>query len=533
MNNPKGIGAPEAYKMQLNRQGAKTPRKYSTCILGVLASWRFNFSLLLLAGLAGCEVGPNYHRPATTMPGSYSTIAAAAATQPQVDAQQPAALIEWWRGFNDPQLDSLIVRAEQYNLDLKTAEQRIVQARAQRGIAFASLLPSVTGTGNYSRSFTGSSASTTIVNSNGKSQTVNLVAPAQDFFQAGFDSSWEIDVFGGIRRGVEAADAELAATVEDRRDVLITLLSDVAMDYVALRGYQQQIVIAQQNLDAQKRTEAVTKRRQIGGVAAGLDVANAEAEVATTAAQIPVLQAEEHQTIYALSVLLGQTPTYLEGELSTAKAIPTSPPSVPIGLPADLLRRRPDKREAEENLHVATANIGVAVAQLFPQFSLTGAFGEQGDRFGLLGNWADRFWSYGPTVTVPIFEGGRLRAQVAVQNSLQQQAVLQYRKTVLTAMQDVQNALVSLTTEQAHRSALTDAVVANQRAVLYSNTLYRQGLSDFLNVLDAERSLYASQAAFVQSDEAVSADVVALYKALGGGWEDNPGSPDTRPAIEE
>ncbi|HEX4123930.1 MAG TPA: efflux transporter outer membrane subunit [Tepidisphaeraceae bacterium] len=482
---------------------------------------------------AGCEVGPNYHAPRNDLPADYSSTGQSAATQPQVDAAEPASLMEWWRGFNDPQLDSLIVRAEQYNLDLKESEQRIVQARAQRNIAIAPLLPSVNGTGSYSRSFTGSSATTTIINSAGKTQTVNLVSPAQDFFQAGFDSSWEIDVFGGIRRSVEAADAGLAAAVEDRRDVLVTLLSDVAMDYLSLRGYQQQILIAEQNLDAQKRTEDVTKRRLIGGVAAGLDVANAEAEVATTAAQIPVLQAQEQQTIYALSVLLGQTPSYLEKELIRARPIPASPPTVPIGLPADLLRRRPDIREAEENLHAATANIGVAVAQLFPQFSLTGAFGTEGERFGLLGNWADRFWSYGPTVTLPIFQGGRLRAQVAVQNSLQQQAVLEYRKTVLTAMQDVQSALVALSTEQTHRQELTEAVTANQRAVLLSNRLYRNGQSDFLNVLDAERSLYASQAALVQSQEAVSADVVALYKALGGGWEDNPGSPDTRPAVEQ
>jgi outer membrane protein, multidrug efflux system len=293
----------------------------------------------------------------------------------------------------------------------------------------------------------------------------------------------------------------------------------VASNYVQVRGAQRQLAIAQQNLAAQQRTAEITRRRLIGGLAAGLDLANAEAQAATTAAQLPLLETQAQQAIYSLSVLLGLEPTALTPELSTASPIPVTPPQVPVGLPADLLRRRPDLRRAEAQIHAATARIGVATADLFPRFSLTGSGGLASSTLLELGHWTSRFFSVGPSVSWPIFDAGRIRATIQVQDALTQQALTQYQKTVLTALQDVENALVAYAKEQARRQSLTDAVTANRRAVDLANRLYTQGLTNFLNVLDAERSLYTTEDALVQSQRNISLDLLALYKALGGGWE--------------
>ena len=263
----------------------------------------------------------------------------------------------------------------------------------------------------------------------------------------------------------------------------------------------------------------MTRRKQLGGFAASLDVANAEADVANTAASLPGFETSVEQSIYAISVLLGEEPDALEQELGTDSPIPTTPPEISIGLPSDLLKRRPDIRRAERQLAAATANIGVVTAQLFPSFSLTGSLGLQNSQFQPLFNASSRYWSIGPSVSWPIFDAGRIRANIDIQNAAQMQALLAYQKAVLTALQDVKNSLVAYAKEQVHRKALSDAVAANQRAADISTRLYSDGLTDFLNVLNAQRSLFGSEDALVQSDRAVSTDLVSLYKALGGGWE--------------
>jgi NodT family efflux transporter outer membrane factor (OMF) lipoprotein len=305
----------------------------------------------------------------------------------------------------------------------------------------------------------------------------------------------------------------------DQRDVLVTLVAEVGLDYTDLRGIQRQIAIARDNLNAQRHSAELTRQRNATGFVSRLDVVNAEALVAQTASQIPVLESSERQVIYALSVLLGMEPAALLDELSSQAPIPLASPVVPVGLPSELLRRRPDIRRAEAQLHAATARLGVATADLFPKFSLTGSIGLQGDKPASLFNWGNRFWSIGPSVSWPLFDAGKIRSNIEVQNALQEQALLAYRSTILRAWQDVENALIAYDKEQQHRTALAAAVAANRQAVDLSTHLYRQGQTDFLNVLSAQRSLYASEDALVQSNRTVTTSLIALYKALGGGWE--------------
>jgi len=442
--------------------------------------------------VAGCTVGPNYQKPEQNLPGAWAGPAAAAtATQD---------LSQWWTEFGDPNLVSLIDRAIKSNLDLKQAVSLIRQARAARGVVSAGFWPTSDLTGSFDRS-----------RSAGTTSTSNL-------YQAGLDAAWELDIFGGTRRDIEAAKADIQAAVEDYRDVLVTLTAEVALNYVDLRGFQQQIIIAKDNLTSQQHSAQLTRERFQGGFVSALDVANADALAATTASQIPLLEAAAQQTIYNLSVLLGLEPSALLAELSTSSKIPTGPPCVPLTIPSELLRRRPDIRRAEAKIHAATARIGVATAELFPKISLSGSMGYQSRQFSSLTDSQNRFWSFGPSASWPIFDAGRIGSNIELQKAFQEQSLVVYRKTVLTALQDVENALIASTKEQEHRNALIEAVAANHKAVDLATQLYTEGQTDFLNVLQAQRNLYTSEDALVQSTRDVSIDLVVLYKALGGGW---------------
>lgn len=492
----------------------------------------------VLAGLGGCEVGPNYHRPEEKVQSNWVS---PPTTQASVTVQEPIHIEQWWTTFNDPTLDTLIQRAASQNLDIQAAAERIRQARAAVGVTTSSIFPAVNAAGSYSRSFSAAGGSTVVVTSTGVgtgtttggTTTTKRVGPKpQDFFQAGFDASWELDVFGGLRRNIEAADYTLEAAEEDRRDVLITVLGEVATDYIALRGFQQETVIAQENLASQVHNADIARKKRQVGTTTELDVANADAQVASTRSEIATFINSEQQEIYALGVLLGQEPTTLLAELSPVGKIPITPPVVPVGLPSELLRRRPDIRRAERQLAAATAQVGVAVAQLFPQFSLTGSFTLQGNRFQALGNWGERFWSFGPSITWPVFDAGRIWSNVEIEKSLRSQAYLAYRSTVLIALQDVETQLTAYAQEQQRRAALADAVAANQKAVQVATQRYQQGgLTDFLNVIVAEQALLSTQDSLVQSNRNVGTDLVALYKALGGGWQIGEPSAATRPST--
>jgi NodT family efflux transporter outer membrane factor (OMF) lipoprotein len=418
----------------------------------------------------------------------------------------------WWSTFNDPILDSLINRAVRSNLDLLEAQSRIREARATRGIASSGLFPVFGTSGNMTRAG-------------------NAVG-SQELWRGGFDASWEVDIFGGVRRQIEAATADIEAAVENRRAVTVSLVAEVAADYLFLRGFQQELVVAGQNLDIQIRNAAVARGKVQLGSGTGLDVSNADAQVASTRATIASFISQEQQQVYALSILLGLEPSALMQELQATGPIPVTPPIVPVGLPSELLRRRPDIRQAERQLAGQTARIGVAVADLFPRFSLTGSLNFQASRFQPMFNWNNRSWSFGPSVSWNIFDAGRIWSNVEVQNAIQEQALINYRRTVLIALQDVENALVAYAQEQQRRAALAEAVAANQKALEQATTLYRGGLTDFLRVIDAERSLFGTQDALVQSNRAVGTDLVALYKALGGGWEAVESGATTRPALQ-
>ncbi len=306
----------------------------------------------------------------------------------------------------------------------------------------------------------------------------------------------------------------------------IIFTAEVALNYIDVRGFQEQSTIARRNLQAQQHNAELTRQRFQGGFVSGLDVANAEAQMASTAAQIPQLEQSAQQAIYRLSFLLGREPGALLEELSKPEPIPAAPPAVPVGVPAELLRRRPDIRQAEALIHAATADIGVATADLFPRISLTGNVGTQGTQFGALEDWSNRFWSVGPSASWNVFSTGRVRANIEVQRALQEQSLITYRQTVLNALQEVENALVASAREQEHYQALTQAVAANRRAVDLATKLYTQGQTDFLNVLQAQGSLYLSESALAGSARTLSTNLVALYKALGGGW--TPPEPQTK-----
>ncbi|HBG26726.1 MAG: hypothetical protein A2Y10_01355 [Planctomycetes bacterium GWF2_41_51] len=458
------------------------------------------FRIMLLScifTLTGCTVGPNYHRQEPNMPLTWF-----GKTKPINDDY--SKLVHWWTEFNDSNLTSLVERATNTNLDLLQAQARIRQARAARGIAEGGLWPSVDAGGSYTR------GRIPIFN--------NPNPPTRNLFLTGLDAVWEIDIFGGIRRNIEAADADVQFAIEDHRDILVTLVSEVAINYFDLRGFQQEIVIAQNNLQAQQKTAELTHKKFQGGLTGSLDVANADAQVSTTASTIPKFEASAQQSIYNLSVLLGLEPTALLKELSALNPIPQTLPLVPIGIPSELLRRRPDIRRAEAAIHGATARIGVATADLYPKFSLTGSVNFQNDQLHGLINSNNGFWTVGPAVDWQIFSAGRIRSNIELQKALKEESMIAYQKTVITALKDVENALIAYSKEYERHKNLTDAVVHNRKAVDNATQLYDQGLTDFLNVLVTQRSLFVSEDALVQSTHNLSTDLVALYKALGGGW---------------
>ncbi len=463
-------------------------------------------SLVLLAG--GCTVGPDYHAPALNAPTQWSEPLAGGENAREV------SIATWWKNFNDPELNSLVERAVAANLDLQIAAARVRETRAQAGEAEANLGPTVDGTAGAQRQ--GASRNQPVLGSLPIPSSVPFV---NNVYQAGFDASWELDVFGGNRRAVEGAQANVAAAEFNRRDVQVTLVAEVARNYLAVRGYQQRLAIAQQNLTAQKDSLSIAQERSKKGISSDLDVQQAATVLAQTQAQVPTLENGLQVSIHRLGVLLGKPPGALLGELAATAPIPATPPEVPVGLPSTLLLRRPDVRAAEAKLAAATANIGVATADLFPKFSLTGAVGFESVSTSDWFTPASKFWSLGPTVQWRIFDADRIRANIRVQDARQEQALATYEKAVLTSFEDVENALVAYAKEQVRHQSLAQAVSTSQDALSLSNQLYANGLTSFINVLDAERTLYQTQDDLVQSDQAVSQNLIATYKALGGGWE--------------
>ena len=468
----------------------------------------------LLFFAAGCSVGPDYKEPALAVPAGWNE-----AQQKGVDSRA-AELARWWTAFEDPLLNSLVERAVRSNLDLRVAEARIREARASRAVVASGAWPTLDTSGSYTRSRSSENAFN-IPSQGGAAGGAQGIKLERNLFNAGFDANWEIDVFGGVRRSVEAADATIQATEYNRRDVLVSLLGDVARNYIDLRGAQRRLAVARANLKTQQDSLDLTRVRFDAGLASDLDVARAEAQLNATASQVPTLESLLKQAAYNLDLLLGLSPGALWQELEKELAIPNLPPEVLVGLPSDLLRRRPDIRFAERRLAAATAQVGSAIADLFPRFSLTGAAGLQSISASDWFTGASRYWSIGPTIRWPIFDAGRIRANIEIRNAQQEQALTQYEQAILAALGDVEKSLVNYAQEQVRYRSLNDAVAANRRAVEMANELYVRGLDDYLSVLDSQRALYVTETELAQSEATMAANLVALYKALGGGWQVN------------
>lgn len=474
----------------------------------------------LAASVAGCAVGPNFTPPNPDLPPAWSADAQAGAGQ-VVATSTDAGVAAWWTSFNDPELTSLIDRVAAANLDARQALLRIAEARAQRDIVAAGEGPAVNANAsaqiNRLSETTPTGALFSKVGQFPGLSGVSIPNP-YDQYQAGFDVSWEIDLFGRVRRSVEAAKALSQASVEDSRAVLISTLGDVGHAYIDLRGAQAKRRIVEENVATERDLLDLAAQRRRAGLNTEIDVARAAAEASSSAAALPLLNRQITQDINQLSKLMDQTPGALRAELDRAPATVADPPLAPIGLPAQLARRRPDIREAEARLHAATAQVGVAVADLYPRVTLNANGGLQAETVSLLSNWASRFLVAGPSVELPIFDAGRRRATVRLQSVRAAEAVIDYRRTVLGALHEVDDALAAYGADQQRRQALTDTVVRNGDAADLARQRYASGVASFIDVLDAERVLEQNELTLADSSTAVSIDLVVLYKALGGGW---------------
>ena len=492
--------------------------------------------LLLSVCAAGCTLGPEAASPQPWWnPASWAATdpatPAAPATPPESRPVAAPVDPDWWRAFGDPQLTALEQRLAGASLDLRAAGLRLAEARESLGIVKASAYPSVHASTSYTREQESREGALALASrdaaaaANGAgatmaSSTNSALYSPFDLFQYGFDVSWEADLWGRVRRSVEAADAQVQASAEARRDVLVTASAELARDYITLRGVQRQLAISHGNLDIARQSLALTRQRAEGGVTTDLDVANAAAQVSAMEAQIPPLQAQESALMNAIGQLLGQPPLALRGELAEAKPIPPVPPEVGVGVPADLVRRRPDLRRAEAELHAATAGIGVAMADFYPRFTLSGSGAIQGTQFANLADWGHaNTYAFGPSITLPIFEGGRLKRTLELRRTQQQEAALAWQRSFLAALHEVDNALTAYQAEQQRRVRLESGVAQNRRALELARERYANGVTDFLHVLVAQQNLLTAERDLAQSTTAVSTDLVTIYKALGGGWE--------------
>jgi len=456
-------------------------------------------SLALL--LAGCAVGPDYRKPEVPAPAVWHSPMKGGLKSASPDAAQ---LARWWEGLDDPQLSRLIEDAAASNLDLKLAQARLREARARRGVSAADRFPTLNTRAGANRSRS--------------SEEMGLGGGMiGETYSAQFDASWELDIFGGKRRALEAAEASVDAAIEDVRDVQVSLLAEVALNYIELRADQARLAIAQENLATQTETWQIAHWRFDAGLTTELDEDQAKLNLEQTRAQIPALASALEQAKNRLAVLLGKRPGEL-AELDAAAPLPRISATVAVGIPADTLRNRPDLRRAERQLAAATAQVGVATAALYPNFSLSGTLGLQALSSGNLLTASARMWSVAANAGWVLFDAGRIRQNIEVQNALQEQALIRYESAVLAALRDVENALVAYAEEQNRRAALDDAVQAAQSAASLAASQYAAGLIDFQSVLDTQRSLLNLQDQLAQSDAAVASNLARLYKTLGGGW---------------
>jgi outer membrane protein, multidrug efflux system len=461
---------------------------------------RLSLILAFVASGACAMVGPNYTGPKTTLPTQWSTSAAGGVT---IGAENPRTLAAWWKTLDDATLSSLMDRAIQGNLDVKKARSRVREARARQGVTGGSLFPTVGASGSLV--------------SSGAGKNANL-SNTTDLYMAGLDASWELDVFGGARRSVEAAGADLGASEEDLRDVLVSLLSEVALNYVEARTFQARLAVAEANLKTQDDTYQLAQWRNSAGLSDELAVQQARYNLENTRSQLPSLRTGLEEAVNRLAILLGERPGALRKEMEAVRPVPVTPAEIAVGVPADILRQRPDVRRAERQLAAETARIGVARANLYPKLTLNGSIGLETLSINGLFSVANKVFNYGPKITWTVFNAGAIRKNVEIQSAVQEQALIRYEASVLTALEDVENALVAYAQERQRKTTLVETSRAAQEAARLAEHKYQAGLTDFTGVLDSQRSLLSFQDQLAQSEGSVVSDVVRLYKALGGGW---------------
>ena len=473
----------------------------------VFSAW-ITTSLAFLI-LAGCAVGPNYTVPDSKAPANWHSNLMQGLTPQPTD---PKTLAAWWQTLDDPVLTGLIEQSIAGNLDLKTALAKVREARARRGMSTADLFPTLTANGSATRT-----KNNQIGTPSSATQTSNT-SQTRDLYSADFDAGWELDIFGGVRRSLEAADADVQSSQEALRDVLVSLLAETALNYVDVRSYQSQIAVAESNLALQQETYSLTQLRYQAGLSDDLAVEQAHTNLANTRSQIPSLHSGLEAAKNRLAVLVGEAPGILETELAENKPIPVPPLAIAMGVPAEALRQRPDVRQAERQLAGQTARIGVATADLYPKFSLSGSIGIEASSLGNLSSDYTRTLSFGPRITWKIFDAGAVRRNIEAQSAIRDQSLYQYESKILSALEEVENALTNYVNEQFRQQSLLEANQAAAAAADLSQKKYEAGLVDFQVVLDSQRSLLTAQNQLAQSQGTIVKNLINLYKALGGGW---------------
>lgn len=477
-------------------------------------------ALIVISLATGCATMPEYKDPALPLSDTWSVPVEGGATTETAD------LARWWEQLNDAELNRLVVEALRVNLDIKIARARLREARASRAVIAPDRLPQVNANASFTRSRQSENAGFGGAGDLGGGAVGALSGGGGGFgggmtnlFEAGFDAKWELDIFGQVAKELEAADADIAAAQEGLRNMQSVLVSEVAREYLEVRTAQRRLGVALANIATQRDSVSIAQSRFDAGLSSELDIKQSEAQLSTTEATVPTLEAAVTSGILRLAILTRRKGAELLPELNAEVTWPARPAVVPVGLQSDLLRRRPDVRQAERELAAATARVGVAVGELYPKFSLTGRFGGQSSELETLNLGAGRFWSFGPGITLPIFDRSKIKANIEVQNARTDAALAEYEKAVLLALDESQTAMVEYAKEQRRLASLQEAVAANQRALDIANELYRQGLADFLNVIQAQESLLVSQDAVIISEATVLQKMVALYKAVGGGWD--------------
>ena len=473
-------------------------------------------ALCALSGLSGCNVGPNAKGVSAQRGGldgesGWTSDVGAAGLK-----TSPADISKWWATLGDPQLDSLIVRAIGNNKDLALAKLRLAEARALRGVVAADGLPQVDAKGNYSRLRDSEETVQRFGNEN---------ESGRDNWNAGFDASWELDIFGRVRRNVQAADADVDVQVESVRDVLVSLTADVGRAYVELRSFQERLAIVSRNIVLQADAVSLAQSRFDAGLTSELDVAQAQTLLASTKATIPPFEASVAASMHRIGVLLGLDPGALKAELAETKPVPLAGTGVaalkaaPIGKSAEMLMRRPDLRAAERRIAAATARIGVATTDLYPRVTLLGLFAFAADDFSNTFDMNARQWSIGPSVRWNIFDGGRIRANISTLEVREQQQFVTYERAVLSALEEAETAIVSYAKSQQRRDRVAAALEFSRRTVELSDIQYKAGRVGFLNVIESQRALLAIEDNLAEADRTVTLDLIRVYKAVGGGWE--------------